>query len=132
MQSSENSCRECGKTFLIGRADRRFCNDSCRNAFNRKKKVADQVQAYDNLPDIFKAIKKNYEILKNLGGKMEEDGDTKFIPRDQLLSSGINLKFCTSIYQDKFGQLWHCLFERGYHYDDTYAYIADFPDQVKL
>ena len=31
----EKNCLECG-TRIIGRADKKFCNDSCRNSYNNK------------------------------------------------------------------------------------------------
>lgn len=52
-------CENCGKE-LFGRTDKRFCNDGCRNQFNREKAVREQQKAQDNLPEILKIIQKNY------------------------------------------------------------------------
>ena len=51
------SCENCGKP-LFGRTDKRFCNDGCRNVFNRKKTAVLRGGDHENIPQIFRIIKK--------------------------------------------------------------------------
>jgi predicted nucleic acid-binding Zn ribbon protein len=55
-QNPENTCENCGKP-LFGRTDKRFCNDNCRNTYNRQKTLLEQKKAHDNLPEISRPLK---------------------------------------------------------------------------
>jgi hypothetical protein len=48
------TCAECGKG-LFGRTDKRFCNDTCRNGFNRKLRAEEKARDNANIPAIFKS-----------------------------------------------------------------------------
>src|SRR5690606_68991 len=56
------SCEDCSKV-LRGRSDKRFCNNGCRNNFNRKRRQVLIHQVPQNYREIFKVIKSNYLIL---------------------------------------------------------------------
>src|SRR5690606_5358857 len=60
--SPEKQCQQCGRP-LKGRTDKRFCNDDCRNNFNRAKRRKITDQAPDTIPEIIRIIKRNYQIL---------------------------------------------------------------------
>jgi len=123
----EKGCENCGRE-LYGRTDKRFCNDGCRNQFNRTKTLREQQKAHENLPEIFKIIRRNYEILKSFGpiapngGIMSSTGSLKV--------EGINTKYFTSIYMDGDG-MWKFCFERGWlEYEDGGWIIQDRMEQV--
>jgi len=108
----EPTCENCGKA-LFGRTDKRFCNDSCRNEFNRKKRAAQHIEEYENLPEILKIIKKNHEILKLYKLENTDPGTIISVDRAELLGKGYHFKFFTSLQHDKHGKLWKFCFDYG-------------------
>jgi predicted nucleic acid-binding Zn ribbon protein len=109
-KEEEKPCKNCGKA-LFGRTDKRFCNDTCRNAFNRNKSLREHQAVHENLPEIFKIIKRNYELLKALGPPAS---DTQvWIRNGYPEDEGINPKFFTSVYQEG-DILWRFCFDYGW------------------
>lgn len=59
---SVNRCMECGEP-LIGRSDKKFCGDYCRNAYNNRLHKAER-----RLMDgINRRLARNYKVLESLG-----------------------------------------------------------------
>ena len=58
--TDKKSCLECGRV-LMGRADKKFCNDQCRNAYNNNanKESSNLIRKVNN------RLRKNYKILNN-------------------------------------------------------------------
>ena len=56
-----SQCLECGEK-IIGRADKKFCNDACRNAYNNKmnKDSSNFMRTVNN------RLRRNYRILSEL------------------------------------------------------------------
>lgn len=130
MQQGEKVCEQCAKV-LHGRSDQRFCNDTCRNIFNRVKRKEEKILNHQNTPEILKIIKRNYEILK-LHNKRTPVDETLSLPTKTLLQDGLNTKFYTSKFTDHLGNEWHCIFERCYNLGKDTTFIQDFPDQAEL
>lgn len=62
-------CLNCQRTIKTGRADRKFCNEGCKNEYHNKRKV----DARAEILRIEVALKNNRKILKKvLGAKKEE------------------------------------------------------------
>ncbi len=81
----EKLCLEC-KRRLIGRSDKKFCEDLCRNAYhNRENSIENQ-----NIRKVNARLRKNRRILAKISLKKTED-----IERDQLLMMGFNFNFFT-------------------------------------
>ena len=57
----KRKCLECEETFN-GRADKKFCSDLCRNAYNNKLN-SDQVNYVRNINNI---LRKNRRIIEDL------------------------------------------------------------------
>ncbi|MGY6649412.1 hypothetical protein [Wenyingzhuangia sp. IMCC45574] len=98
------SCLECGEK-IVGRSDKKFCNDYCRNAYNNKLNVGDKnlVRNTNN------ALKKNYKILCELN----TTGKTK--TSKQILSQkGFDFNLFTSIYKTKTGNQYFYCYNQGY------------------
>lgn len=130
--STVKHCEDCEKV-LHGRSDQRFCNDSCRNNFNRKKRKAEKMVPHENADEIISIIWKNYEILKNAyRHQMVNDEMIQFKGREHLIQSGINPKFFTSIHTDKNGWIWYCVFERCFTIGEQQAFVTDIPEQAKI
>lgn len=112
-RSEKQNCMECGKE-LFGRTDKRFCNDTCRNSFNRKIRAEEKSRDNENIPGIFKQIRTNYEILKQYHLEKLEEGTTIHITKQELLGKGFEPKFCTSVLNKGYNELWLFCFEFGY------------------
>ncbi len=97
-------CAACGKQ-LKGRADKRFCDDSCRNAFNYelRRPSSNYVRNVTNI------LKRNRKILEGLN----PSGKTK-IHRDKLAEKGFNFTYYTNLYETRKGKRYPFCFEQGY------------------
>jgi len=126
----ESNCEHCGKP-LFGRTDKRFCNDTCRNTFNRQKAEQEKLKAYESLPEIIRVIKQNYELLKAEARREIEFNEEVYLELDKMLQKGFNPKFFTSILEEK-GVTWRFCFERGWRVIDTTIYIRDLPEQAEV
>jgi len=127
--AEEKHCENCGKV-LFGRTDKRFCNDTCRNTFNREKHLREKVKENENLPEILRIIKRNYQILQSMRHGPLEEGLQVYMPVKELIKEGFNFKYFTSIYEDEDG-LWRFCFERGWREVDEYFFIQDRPEQAE-
>ncbi len=90
-------CPECGGS-LVGRSDRKFCCDDCRNSYhNRKYRIEN-----GELKRVNKILKTNYLILKDLttAKRLTESGRIR-CRITTLLSRGFNFKCFTSMDFDK-------------------------------
>ena len=123
-----SECENCGKE-LHGRIDKRFCNDTCRNEFNRRKKQAEALKANEAMPEILRIIRRNYEILQSLGNI--PDGSQIFLPKTALLQKGLDFRFYTSV-KDNGEERYSYCFERGWRESDGTVYIQDDFKQAEI
>ncbi|MCO6357937.1 hypothetical protein BXY85_0420 [Roseivirga pacifica] len=100
----EKTCLECGKT-VVGRSDKKFCDDQCRNAFNNKQN-ADSNNLIRNVHNL---LRKNRRILEELN----PDGKSK-TTRARLLEKGFDFTYHTSTYTTKAGAVYYFCYEYGY------------------
>jgi hypothetical protein len=98
-------CLFCEKT-LNGRADKKFCNDYCRNAYNNQLKSANN-PVIRNINNI---LIKNRRILDAILGKEEIAKSTK----EKLLHQGFNFKYFTHNYTNKKSNVYFFCYELGY------------------
>lgn len=100
----EKKCLECGDK-VIGRSDKKFCNDYCRNAYNNKLEVGNKalVRNTNN------ALKKNYKILCGLN----PTGKNKVLKK-KLQDKGFNFKLFTSMYKTKTDNQYFYCYDQGY------------------
>lgn len=100
----EKQCLECGEK-VVGRSDKKFCNDYCRNGYNNKLEVGNKnlVRNTNN------ALKKNYKILCELN----PSGKTK-ISKTMLEDRNFYFEFFTSIYTTKTGNQYFYCYDQGY------------------
>ncbi|MFL2571719.1 MAG: hypothetical protein ACJ0QL_07580 [Parvicellaceae bacterium] len=100
----ERECLECSEK-LMGRADKKFCNDQCRNSFNNNlNKDANEYVRKVNV-----VLRKNRRILQKLMPK-EKARTTK----EELLLNGFNFYYYTNIYKTKQGKTYYFIYELGY------------------
>lgn len=98
------NCLECNEK-IIGREDKKFCSDGCRNAYNNKMNK-DQNNLMRNINN---KLRKNYRILSELNPE-----DKTKTTRNKLVSKGFDFEFFTSIYQTKTGNTYYFLYDQGY------------------
>jgi predicted nucleic acid-binding Zn ribbon protein len=122
----EKFCLYCTNK-LRGRTDKRFCNDDCRNKFNRNKRQEEKRSETQNIPSILNILKQNYLALKKRE-PIKVEG--YMFSMEGIKMSQINPKFFTSIaHVDQ--STWYCCFDycwqkRG----DEYCEVRRFPDQA--
>jgi len=100
-------CPECGEK-IIGRADKKFCSDQCRNTYNNRLNS----DASNTVRNINNILRKNRRILYGLN---KQSGKT-MINKDILLSNGFNLTYHTHTYTTKKGDVYYFCYEQGYLY----------------
>ncbi len=97
-------CVECGEK-IIGRADKKFCSDQCRNIYNNRlnSDVNNYVRNVNNI------LRKNRRILAELN----PTGKTK-IKKEKLLVQGFNFNYFTNTYITKTGNIYYFCYDQGY------------------
>ncbi|UBM58190.1 DUF2116 family Zn-ribbon domain-containing protein [Marinilongibacter aquaticus] len=97
-------CAECGKS-IVGRADKRFCSDFCRNTFNNRQNA----EATNLIRNINRQLKKNRRILKQLC-----TGDKTKTNRSRLLLAGFDFKQITHLRKTKKGSIYYFVYDFAY------------------
>ena len=97
-------CLECGAE-VIGRSDKKFCDDACRNTYNNKLDVGDK----NLVRNINNRLKKNYKILSEINTA----GKTK-TTKQFLEQKGFNFNYFTSIYTTQKGAVYYYCYNQGY------------------
>jgi len=100
----KKSCPVCGDP-IIGRIDKKFCSDQCRNTYNNQRNI----HSSEIIRDINKILKNNHRILVMLN----PEGKTK-VSRKRLMSKGFNFDYFTSIYKTQKGTTYYFCYEQGY------------------
>lgn len=99
------TCLECGKA-LVGRVDKKFCSDHCRNAYNNRlnKDSKNLVRNINN------KLRKNYRILDSFSRK---DGKTR-TTKMRLMDRGFDFDYITNLYTTKKGSTYYFVYDLGY------------------
>ncbi|MBP6072676.1 MAG: hypothetical protein KA488_05045 [Flavobacterium sp.] len=98
------TCLECDEK-IVGREDKKFCSDGCRNTFNNKNNK----DRNNLMRNINNTLRKNYRILTELN----VEGKSK-TTRTKLISKGFHFEFFTSILHTKSGNTYYFLYDQGY------------------
>ena len=97
---------------IVGRTDKKYCSDHCRNANNNKQKNVSK-----EFTIIYSILKKNREILEEMIGQR-----TKKTKKEKLLQQGFNFYYFTSISTARTGSQYFC-FEYGYYPLENNYYV---------
>ncbi len=100
----ERKCIECGEK-IRGRADKKYCSDYCRNAYNNKHNKDDR----NLIRNTHNKLRKNYRILTSLN-----PNDKTKTTHDKLLKLGFDFSLFTSIYTTKAGTVYYFVYDQGY------------------
>lgn len=100
----ERTCNECGQG-LVGRKDKKFCSDYCRNTFNNRQNE----DATNYIRRINNILRKNRRILESMNpkGKITIDGII-------LAEEGFNFHYYTNEYVTKNGSRYRFCYDQGY------------------
>ncbi|GGW89869.1 hypothetical protein [Salegentibacter mishustinae] len=100
----QKTCLECGEK-IVGRVDKKFCSDYCRNAHhnNLNKDRKNLVRNVNN------QLRKNYRILEEFN-----PNEKTTISKNKLLARGFNFEYLTSIYTTKTGKVYYFVYDQGY------------------
>lgn len=102
---NQKVCPEC-RGPVRGRADKKYCCEACRNAFNNKKKG----RSSELIKKINAIIKKNHFILKE-----KNPGEKATTQRKILEKEGFNFHYFTSYTESSDGEkIYYC-------YDQLYS-----------
>lgn len=100
----EKTCLECEEK-LYGRADKKFCNDHCRNAYNNKRNK----DSNNLVRNINNRLRKNYRILQELN----PEGKTRST-RKKMLEKGFDFEHITHLYTTRKGSVYYFVYDYGY------------------
>lgn len=100
----KKKCLECGEP-VIGRIDKKFCSDYCRNTFNNKVNK----ESKNLIRNINNRLRKNHRVLTELN----KSGKTK-VTRRKLLDRNFDFSHFTSIYTTKAGNTYFYIYDQGY------------------
>jgi predicted nucleic acid-binding Zn ribbon protein len=109
------TCLECNEK-IVGREDKKFCSDGCRNSYNNKINK----DSTNFMRNVNNKLRKNYRILCELN----TDGKSR-TTRNKLLSKGFDFEFFTSILNTKTGNTYYFIYDQGYRIleDDFYMLV---------
>ena len=114
-------CPECGEV-ILGRADKKFCSDQCRNTFNNREKQ----DANNYIRNVNNILRKNRRILADLN----PNGKSK-ASRNKLVEKGFNFDYYTNSYTTKTGKTYYYCYEFGYlPIEDDYYFLVMKQDYV--
>ncbi len=101
----DRTCLECG-TKVIGRIDKKFCSDYCRNAYHNhlNKDNRNLVRTINN------RLRKNYRVLESFPLR---DGKTT-TTKTRLLDRGFDFEHITALYRTKKGTVYFFVYDLGY------------------
>lgn len=106
VKNEVRNCQNCEKP-LSGRADKKFCNDQCRNEFNNHLKQDDN----NYVRNINNALKKNRRILEEL---LTDHSANMTIAKKLLDEQGFQFKYHTHTYTNKKGSVYFFCYDFGY------------------
>ena len=107
------NCPECGDK-ILGREDKKFCSDSCRNNYNNRINK----DATNLMRNINNKLRKNYRILS----VTNTEGKTK-TTKAKLLSKGFDFEYFTNILNTKTGNTYYFVYDQGYMLLDNDFYM---------
>jgi len=97
-------CLDCGEP-LVGRADKKFCDDTCRSNYNNRRNSEEQ----GYLRKVNSILKRNRRILETLN----PEGKTKVKWR-AMVNAGFNFDYITDMYETSKGAQYRFCYEYGY------------------
>ncbi|MEO9891944.1 hypothetical protein [Aurantibacter sp.] len=101
----KKKCLECGAE-LMGRVDKKYCSDGCRNAYHNKFNS----DSKNLIRNINNRLRRNYKILDSYTLK---DGKTR-TTKNSLLDKNFDFDYFTNLYTTKKGTTYYFIYNLGY------------------
>lgn len=98
------NCLDCGEP-IVGRADKKFCSDQCRNNYNNRLN-SDTSAMVRNVNNI---LRRNRRILSELNPT-----DKVTVHKEKLANLGFNFNYFTHLYTTQKGSVYRFVYEYGY------------------
>lgn len=109
-------CKNCNQEF-VGRIDKKFCCDQCRNTYNNRIKR----QHEKHIQDINRILRKNRKILQ----QFNPEGKTT-IRTEYLTKLGFDFRYFTHLFTTKNNNDYRFCYEYGYfNIDDEKTLIVN-------
>ena len=109
----DKTCLECGDK-IVGREDKKFCSDGCRNAYNNKINK----DSTNFMRNVNNKLRKNYRVLSALN----VDGKGK-ATKSKLLSKGFDFEFFTNILNTNTWNTYYFVYDQGYRVLESDFYM---------
>jgi len=100
----ERLCHECQQP-LNGRADKKFCDDQCRSAFNNKLHSENSKL----IRTINSALRKNRQILSEFC----PEGKNR-VKKEKIIAGGFDTQYHTHTYKTREGAVYHFCYDYGW------------------
>ncbi|WP_395054888.1 hypothetical protein [Flavobacterium sp.] len=107
------NCLECNEK-IVGREDKKFCSDGCRNAYNNKMNK----DSTNYMRNVNNKLRKNYRILVDLN----PDGKGK-TTKTKLLSKGFDFEYMTNVLTTNTGNTYYFIYDQGYRFLENDFYM---------
>lgn len=107
MNNDSRKCLVCGKS-IKGRADKKYCDNFCRNAFNNRKNHEEKY----SIRFVNKKLKRNRRILSDF---LKEGEEWIYTNKIELLEHGFNFTYVTGHYRTEKGDIYYFCYDVGYH-----------------
>lgn len=107
------NCLECNEK-IVGREDKKFCSDGCRNAYNNKINK----DSNNYMRNVNNKLRKNYRILS----EGNPEGKAK-ISKTKLLSKGFDFEYFTNILNTNTGNTYYFVYDQGYRFLENDFYM---------
>jgi predicted nucleic acid-binding Zn ribbon protein len=107
------NCLECNEK-IVGREDKKFCSDGCRNAYNNKINK----DSNNYMRNVNNKLRKNYRILSDAN----TEGKSK-ITKTKLLSKGFDFDYFTNILNTNTGNTYYFVYDQGYRFLENDFYM---------
>jgi predicted nucleic acid-binding Zn ribbon protein len=107
-KNDKRVCIACG-AILKGRADKKFCNDYCRNNYNNEQKAKGSQSSL--VRNTNNALLKNRKVLEAV---LPDGEETAKAHKDKLMRLGFQFKYLTHIYTTKTGKTYYYCYDYGY------------------
>ncbi len=98
------TCLECNEK-IVGREDKKFCSDGCRNSYNNKINK----DSNNYMRNVNNKLRKNYRILL----EANPEGKSK-ITKTKMLIKGFDFEYFTNILNTNTGNTYHFVYDQGY------------------
>ncbi|MBK9283144.1 MAG: hypothetical protein IPM51_02360 [Sphingobacteriaceae bacterium] len=98
-------CPECGEN-IVGRTDKKFCSDICRNSFNNRLN-SDGNNYVRNVNNI---LRRNRRVLEST-----IKNESKItVPKQKVVDKGFNFQYYTNQLTTRNNHVYHYVYEYGY------------------